>query len=162
MLLVDGTKNIVVRIFIIQASITRLSIAAKATHQSKISHSTFSWDSRPAKNAIWKAMVSPIHTMLRMATSLNGINSALLATCVGNSPATGEYPAQRPVTRSFDVFFHLRLNKRLSKQSWGWWFEKPSRLLWRQCDVGNIRNGKYRLLAPVVSDRRRNPINKKV
>ena len=34
---------------------------------------------------------------------------------------------QRPVTRSFDVFFDLRLNKRLRKQSWGWWFETPSR-----------------------------------
>ena len=34
----------------------------------------------------------------------------------------GEFPTQRPVTRSFDVFFDLRLNKRLSKQSWGWWF----------------------------------------
>ena len=32
-------------------------------------------------------------------------------------------PAQMTVTRSFDVFFHLRLNKRLSKQSWGWRFE---------------------------------------
>ena len=32
-------------------------------------------------------------------------------------------PTQRPVTRSFDVFFDLRLNKRLSKQSWSWWFE---------------------------------------
>ena len=40
-------------------------------------------------------------------------------------------PAQRPVTRSFDVFFDLCLNKRLSKQSWGWWFETPSRPLWR-------------------------------
>ena len=29
---------------------------------------------------------------------------------------------KRPVTRSFDVFFDLRLNKCLSKQSWGWWF----------------------------------------
>ena len=29
---------------------------------------------------------------------------------------TGEFPAQRPVTRSFDVFFDLRLSKRLSKQ----------------------------------------------
>ena len=48
--------------------------------------------------------------------------SALLALCVGNSPVTGEFPAQRPVTRSFDVFFDLRLYKRLSKQSWGWWF----------------------------------------
>ena len=43
---------------------------------------------------------------------------------------TGEFPAQRPVTRSFDVFFDLRLNKRLSKQSRGWWFETPSRSLW--------------------------------
>ena len=33
-------------------------------------------------------------------------------------------PAQRPVTRNFDVFFHLCLNKQLSKQWWGWWFEK--------------------------------------
>ena len=41
--------------------------------------------------------------------------SALLALCVGNSPVTGEIPAQSPVTRSFDVFFDLRLNKRLSK-----------------------------------------------
>ena len=41
--------------------------------------------------------------------------SALLANCAGNSPVTGEFPAQRPVTRSFDVFFYLRLNKRLSK-----------------------------------------------
>ena len=35
--------------------------------------------------------------------------SALLAICAGNSPVTGEFPAQRPVTRSFDVFFDLRL-----------------------------------------------------
>ena len=55
----------------------------------------------------------------------------LLALCAGNSPVTGEIPARRPVTRSFDVFFDLSLNKRLSKQSWGWWFETPSRLLWR-------------------------------
>ena len=41
--------------------------------------------------------------------------SALLALCAGNSPVTGEFPSQRPVTRRFDVFFDLRLNKRLSK-----------------------------------------------
>ena len=57
--------------------------------------------------------------------------SALLAICAGNSPVPAEFPAQRPVTRSFDVFFDLRPNKRLSKQSWGWWFEPPSRPLWR-------------------------------
>ena len=57
--------------------------------------------------------------------------SALLAICAGNSPVTGEFPTQRPVTRSFDVYFDLRPNERLSKQSWGWWFETLSRSLWR-------------------------------
>ena len=57
--------------------------------------------------------------------------SALLAICAGNSPVPGEFPAQRPVTRSFDVFFDLRLNKLLSKQWWGWPFETLSRPLWR-------------------------------
>ena len=57
--------------------------------------------------------------------------SAWLAICAGNSPVPGEFPAQRPVTRSFDVFFELRLNKRLSKQPWGWWFETPAWSLWR-------------------------------
>ena len=38
------------------------------------------------------------------------------------------------MTRSFDVFFDLRLYIRLSKQSWGWWFETPSRSLWRHCN----------------------------
>ena len=46
-------------------------------------------------------------------------NSALLALCAGNSPVSGEFPAQRPVTRSFDVFFDLRVNKRLSKHKAG-------------------------------------------
>ena len=44
-------------------------------------------------------------------------------------------PQERPVTWSFDVFFDLRLNKRLSKQWWGWWFETPSRPLWRHCNA---------------------------
>ena len=65
--------------------------------------------------------------------------SVLLAICAGNSPAPGEFPAQRPVTRSFDVFFDLHLNKRLSKQSWGWWFEMLPCPLWRHCN-DNTRN----------------------
>ena len=44
------------------------------------------------------------------------------------------FSALRPVTRSFNVFFHLRPNKRLSKPSWGWWFETPSRSLWLHCN----------------------------
>ena len=61
--------------------------------------------------------------------------SALLALCAGNSSVSGEFPAQRPVTRSFDVFFDLRLIKRLSKHSRGWWFETLSRPLWRHCNA---------------------------
>ena len=63
--------------------------------------------------------------------------SALLAICAGNSPVPGEFPAQRPVTRCFDVFLDLRLNKRLSKQWWGWWFETLSCPLWRHRNGGH-------------------------
>ena len=54
--------------------------------------------------------------------------SMLLALCAGNSRS------QRPVTRDFDVFSDLRLNKLLSKQWSGWWFETPSRPLWHYCN----------------------------
>ena len=64
--------------------------------------------------------------------------SALLALCAGNSPVAGEFRSQRPVTRGFDVFFELRLYKRLSKQPWGWLFGTPSRPLWRHCNVYNF------------------------
>ena len=57
--------------------------------------------------------------------------SALPAICAGHSPVPGECPTQRPVTRGFDVYFDLRPNKRLSKQSLGWWFETLSPPLWR-------------------------------
>ena len=57
--------------------------------------------------------------------------SALLVICAGNSPVPGEFPTQRPVTRSFDAYFDLRPNKRLSKQSWDWCFETLSLPLWR-------------------------------
>ena len=66
----------------------------------------------------------------RVAGDLPWWRSALLAICAGNSPET----AQRPVTRSFDVFFDLRLNKRLGKQSRDWWFETLSRPLWAQVE----------------------------
>ena len=58
--------------------------------------------------------------------------SPLLALCAGNTPVNS--PSQRPVMRSFDIFFDLRMNKRLSKQSWGWWFDMPSCSLWRHCN----------------------------
>ena len=54
--------------------------------------------------------------------------------CAGNSPVTREFPSQRPVTRSFDLFFGLRLNQQLNKQLRRRWFETPSRSLWRHCN----------------------------
>ena len=50
-------------------------------------------------------------------------------------PLCGEFPSQRPVTRSFDVFVDLSLNKLLSKQSRRRWFETSSRSLWRHCNA---------------------------
>ena len=64
--------------------------------------------------------------------------SALLAFCAWKSPVPGEFPTQRPVTRSFDVFFDLGLNKQLSKQSRRWWLETQSRLLCCHCIAYNI------------------------
>ena len=60
-----------------------------------------------------------------------------LALCAGNSLVTGEFPSQRPVTWIFDVFFDLRLNKRLCKPSGRRWFDTPSRSLWRHCNGEN-------------------------
>ena len=62
-----------------------------------------------------------------MMTSSSGNISALLAICAGNSPVTGEYPAQKPVTRNFDVLFDLRLNKRLKQTIVGLVIETLSR-----------------------------------
>ena len=50
-------------------------------------------------------------------------------------PLCGEFTgfhSQRPVTRRFCASFDLRLNKRLSQQYRRWWFETPSRSLWRR------------------------------
>ena len=59
--------------------------------------------------------------------------SAWLAFCARNSPVTGEFPSQRTVTRSFDVFFDLRLNRHLNKKSIRRSFEIPCHPLhvWR-------------------------------
>ena len=81
-----------------------------------------------------------------MMTSLNVNIFRVTGLCAGNSLVTGEFPPQRPVIRSFDVSFDLHLNKRLSKQSSGWWFEMLSRSLWRHCNVGQLYD------SPTVSD----------
>ena len=68
---------------------------------------------------------------LHMMTSSNGNIFRVTGPLCGEFTGPGEFPAQRPVTRSFDAFFDLGLNKRLSKQPWGWWFQTPSWSLWR-------------------------------
>ena len=78
-----------------------------------------------------------------MMTSSNGNIFRITGPLCGEF--TGEFPTQRPVTRNFDIFFDLRLNKHLSKQPWGWWFETPSWSLWRRC------NGFYKSAAVSVS-----------
>ena len=64
------------------------------------------------------------------------------------------FPAQRPVTQRFGVFFDLRLNKKLSEQPWGWWFETPSFPLWRHCN-GILQAGQEwqctRIVVPVMA-----------
>ena len=70
--------------------------------------------------------------------------SALLVICAGNSLVTSEFPTNRPVTWSFHIFFDLLLNKWLSKQWWGWWFEMPSHPLWRYCEEYN-ENSRHQL-----------------
>ena len=76
------------------------------------------------------------------------IFSASLALCAGYSPVTGEFPAQSPVTRSFDVFFDMRLNKWWSKQSRCRWFETPSRSLWRHCQCERVHGSLPNILPP--------------
>ena len=67
-------------------------------------------------------------------TSSNGNIFRVTGPLCGEFTGLGEVPAHRPVTRSFDVFFDLRPNKRLSKQPWGWCFETLSWSLWRHCN----------------------------
>ena len=69
-----------------------------------------------------------------MMTSSNGNIFRVTGHLCGEFTGPGEFPTQRPVTRSLDDLFDLRLNKRLSKQSWVWWFETLSRPLWRHCN----------------------------
>ena len=87
-----------------------------------------------------------------MMTSSNGSIFRVTGPLCGEFTGPGEFPTQRPVTRSFDVIFDLRLNKRLSKQPGGWWFETLSWSLWRQCNATSRRR---------IDSSRKRPIWKK-
>ena len=73
-----------------------------------------------------------------MITSWNGSIFHVTGPLWGIPPVDGGLPSQRPVTRSFDVFFDLRLNKRLRKHRR---FETPPCSLWRHCNVWKIDQG---------------------
>ena len=70
-----------------------------------------------------------------MMASSNGNIFRVTGHLCGEFTSPRWIPAQRPVTRSFDVCFDLHLNKRLIKQSGGWWFEILSHPLWCHCNV---------------------------
>ena len=98
-----------------------------------------------------------------------------------NSPVTGEFPAQQPVTRSFRVSFDLRLIKWLSKQSWGstepFWIWKqikkifhvsffvrliyPVYLYWSAISIviDDVTKGHFPRYWPFVRAIRRSPVN---
>ena len=72
----------------------------------------------------------------RMMTSSNGNILRVTGHLCGEFTGPRWIPRTRPMTRNFDVFFDLRPNKLLNKQSWGWWFETLSRPLWRHRNGG--------------------------
>ena len=91
----------------------------------KIKTLLFSMTKLQMSSAQFRSFCSDLNVLtlllLNMMTSSNG----------NIFRVTGHLCTQRPVTRSFDVYFDLRPNERLNKQSWGWWFETPSHPYWR-------------------------------
>ena len=85
------------------------------------------------RDSLWRVKIDFI-----MMTSSNGSIFRL------TGPLCGEFTGHRwiPLTKAGDMelrcFFDLRLNKWLSKQSWGWWSETPPRSLWRHCNHAAI------------------------
>ena len=75
-----------------------------------------------------RALGARQHIIGRNISMMTSSNGNIFRVSPVNSPHKGQW-------RSFDVFFDLRLNKRLSKQSWGLWFETLSRPLWRHCNL---------------------------
>ena len=83
------------------------------------------------------------HVPYTMMTSSNGNIFRVTGPLCGEFTGPGEFPTQRPVTRSFDVYFDLRLNKRLCKQSRSWWFETLLCPLWRHSNELPDRHDKF-------------------
>ena len=73
-----------------------------------------------------------------MMTSLNGNMFRVIGHLCGKF--TGHRWISRTKASDAELWCYcdLRLNKQLSKQWWGWWFETPSHPLWRHCNVTNL------------------------
>ena len=82
----------------------------------------------------WILWHSHVNNYPGSTPDINGNIFRVTGPLCGEFTGPGEFPAQRPVTRSFDVFCDLRPNKWLSKQPTGWWFETPLWSLLRQCN----------------------------
>ena len=105
------------------------------------------WFGQPWKKTSWQLLtqrqIAPrrlLSWQFHMMTSSNGnifrVTGHLCREFTGDRWISR---TQRPLTRSFDVFFYLRLNKRFSKQSWGWWFEMLPHPLWHHSnDIKNV------------------------
>ena len=89
----------------------------------------------PGTRVSWRDILLRVYAL--MMTSSNGNIFRVTGPLCGEFTGPGEFPTQRPVTRSFDVYFDLRLNKRLCKQSWGWWFETLLCPLWRHSNASS-------------------------
>ena len=109
------------RLDLLQTDLANFLSALSSLHQASAKEVVIAW---------WHSLVRIITWWRHQMEKL----SALLTLCAGNSPVTGEFPAKRPVTRSFDISFDLHQIKRLSKHLRGWWCKTLSRPLWRHCN----------------------------
>ena len=70
------------------------------------------------KNAVTSHIVVLHHiykiSVSKLIAAMKNDDVNHLSICAGNSTVAGEFPAQRPLTRSFDISFDLRLSKRSS------------------------------------------------
>ena len=96
---------------------------------------------------------SPVELMTWWRHEMETI-SALLALYTGNSLVTGEFPSQRPVTRSLIFSLICALKNRLSKQSWGLWFETPSFSLWHHCNERWLGLPTVISIRPIIQEHR--------
>ena len=102
-------------------------------------HANYIMTEQPSSTRQFHPSLHEVDLNHSMMTSSNGNIFRVTGPLCGEFTGPGGFPTQRPVTQSFDVWFDLRLNKRLSKQPWGWWFEPPSWSLWHHRNVRCLR-----------------------